>query len=507
MKQICNAFTLLLLVTFIFSCDNKDDDKYFDYDFTLALKTPDEIVLDTPFKLNLFVTNVDTKNTNDVVLSIKNIDNFNVMINDRTIGETEKITLKYDEIDNVSFLVTQKSIKEDSLLFSVSNSKISKEIKYILKVTDYIGLVSIIPTDGGEITGRKAKYNYDDDVLLKATPIENYIFKGWYNGTNELLSSDLLYSFKFKESIVLYPKFERGVAKIIIPSPTGGMATGAGDYLYGEDVVLNALPDDGFAFDGWFEDDKLIADTKILLFKAKNDRVIEARFKNNKYTVTIFSEEGGTVTGEGIKISGEEVVIVATPGNHHIFDGLYENGILISSEPSYSFKINRSREFVAKFIPKVYIEMDIELFNKTYYPHADHNVEQIYKDTKIQVSSFIYKNNQKTAYYSGEEILCSFDIEHQEAFRAGSGGGLTLCGTDYDTKNYSTKLNGNCTFSLPFQFKHNSEYNKPYLMRVIDVRNLILNRENISNGQPIIKPSIVTIHRNGAETTYTQYIN
>lgn len=60
----------------------------------------------------------------------------------------------------------------------------------------------------------------------------------------------------------------------------GGTVTGNGIYNYGDTVTLTATPDEGYVFDGWYENDTKIVDAdETYSFIAEDVRIIEARFQ------------------------------------------------------------------------------------------------------------------------------------------------------------------------------------------------------------------------------------
>ena len=67
--------------------------------------------------------------------------------------------------------------------------------------------------------------------------------------------------------------------------------------------------------------------------------------------VTAFG--GGTVSGGGIKVIGEEVTVVATPSEGYTFSGWRINGTstVVSHNPSYTFEVQGTTDLLAVFEP------------------------------------------------------------------------------------------------------------------------------------------------------------
>jgi len=65
--------------------------------------------------------------------------------------------------------------------------------------------------------------------------------------------------------------------------------------------------------------------------------------------------EGGTTTGGGVYNYGASVTVTAVPAPGYLFVNWSEDGSAVSTNPSYSFTVSRSRSLLANFnqIPKV----------------------------------------------------------------------------------------------------------------------------------------------------------
>lgn len=121
-----------------------------------------------------------------------------------------------------------------------------------------------------------------ETVTLVATPDEGYIFDGWYEDDVKINGANATYSFIAEKDRTLEARFREIPTLpffILGEAGTGGDTTGSGVYLYGELVTLVAIPDEGYVFDGWYEDNVKITDIgATYTFIAENDRLLEARF-------------------------------------------------------------------------------------------------------------------------------------------------------------------------------------------------------------------------------------
>ncbi len=70
---------------------------------------------------------------------------------------------------------------------------------------------------------------------------------------------------------------------------------------------------------------------------------------DNEVNVTVDPTEGGTFTGNGNYYLGQNVTLTATANEGYTFAGWYENGALVSSEATITFKATADRNLTAKF--------------------------------------------------------------------------------------------------------------------------------------------------------------
>lgn len=74
---------------------------------------------------------------------------------------------------------------------------------------------------------------------------------------------------------------------ISIIAGNGGAVQGAGNYNYGSMVTISAIPNEGFIFEGWYENNKRLDNlSDEYTFTAFTNRSIEARFIPNDMTIT-----------------------------------------------------------------------------------------------------------------------------------------------------------------------------------------------------------------------------
>ena len=83
----------------------------------------------------------------------------------------------------------------------------------------------------------------------------------------------------------------------------------------------------------------------------------EAEFEYGNYnlvvTATASPEEGGTVSGGGAYVYGSTATLTATPNPGYAFVNWTNQGVTVSTEPSYSFSVTENCQLVARFVEAI----------------------------------------------------------------------------------------------------------------------------------------------------------
>lgn len=191
-----------------------------------------------------------------------------------TITASPKAGFRFLEwIENGSQVST-----DASYTFTVNgNRKLTAVFEPVSKPTFHIELSA---TQGGTVSG-EGDYEEGTSVTACATPDEGYQFLYWTED-DQPVCNEASYSFPAKNSRSLVAVFE------LIPIPTysinvtstaGGTAEGDGQYKQGETVTVTAIPDNGYSFISWQENDITVSDTPDFSFTADSDRTLTAVFE------------------------------------------------------------------------------------------------------------------------------------------------------------------------------------------------------------------------------------
>ncbi len=145
--------------------------------------------------------------------------------------------------------------------------------------------------------------------------------------------------------------------------------TSALDITSGSTCTLNAIPNYGYAFDSWTENNEVFSTDVTYSFIVSGNRDLVANFVKVPFSITATPnfEDRGTVSGTGEYVIDTICTLTATPAEGHSFLRWLENGQEVSTDAEYTFIVAGPRDLVAVFSP----------MEGTYIVFADPNVEAI----------------------------------------------------------------------------------------------------------------------------------
>ena len=179
--------------------------------------------------------------------------------------------------------------------------------------------VTATPDDAehGSVTGG-GSYPMLTEVTLTATPAEGYVFEKWSDddATNPRIfavTSDVTLTANFVESA---SATTYTLALNVDENSTDmGVVAGAGTYVENARVQISAIPNTGYHFTAWNDDNT--DNPRTVAMDA--DKEFTASFAINTYDITVVSanENQGTVAGSNTYNYNDVAEISATPAEHY----------------------------------------------------------------------------------------------------------------------------------------------------------------------------------------------
>jgi hypothetical protein len=155
-------------------------------------------------------------------------------------------------------------------------------VNALFDLNEYTIAVSAEPAEGGTVSGG-GTYNHGDQVTVSATANQGYTFINWTEG-GKIVSYDKDYVFIATGDRNLTANFspiKNEYNIILLADPDdGGIVQGEGTYVHGDEVLITAIPKQGWGFSGWYESGFLVSRDTEYSFTADRDRTLTAKFRS-----------------------------------------------------------------------------------------------------------------------------------------------------------------------------------------------------------------------------------
>ena len=224
--------------------------------------------------------------------------------------------------------------------------------------------VTANPEEGGTVTGT-GSYLHGATVTLTAMANDGYSFINWTKN-DVVVSASPTYDFIATEAGAYVANFALSTYEITATADpeAGGTVNGAGVYSYDATCVLTATAHEGYTFINWTKDNEEVSANPTYSFNVIESGAYVAHFELNSYEITASAnpEAGGTVEGVGTYDHFSICTLTATATAGYTFANWTENGVVISTNASYSFTVTRSRNLVANFVLDYHWNVDIHQY-------------------------------------------------------------------------------------------------------------------------------------------------
>ena len=239
-----------------------------------------------------------------------------------------------------------------------------------LQTQSFIINVSASPSNSGtawvENGGTSGTYQYGQNCTVHANANSGYIFVMWTENGVEV-STSVNYTFQVTANRTLVAQFQINTYIInVSASPSnGGIVSGGGTYQQGESCTVTATANPDYTFLWWTENGNPVLTVESYTFTVTSNRFLVAQFQPNTYTINVESnnDDWGTVSGGGQYYPGVNCTLHANPANGYQFDNWKKNGVVVSSESSFSFEVTADATYTAYFseIPVTYYTITISV--------------------------------------------------------------------------------------------------------------------------------------------------
>ena len=182
----------------------------------------------------------DYKYGDPVTISVATNDGFEFVRWEDEAGNTVK-----DAGRSYSFTMPNKEMKFRPV-FSEKVTPVPKTYQLTVKASE-----------GGKVEGSESKaYPQGTNIALTAKPDNGYYFSHWVDGSGEKIGDNAALEFKMPGyDYTVSPVFKKASFDVNISAPDDQAAqksvSGAGSYVFGSNVTVKAVPNEGYVFKMW----------------------------------------------------------------------------------------------------------------------------------------------------------------------------------------------------------------------------------------------------------------
>ncbi|CAM1349109.1 InlB B-repeat-containing protein [Tenacibaculum halocynthiae] len=213
------------------------------------------------------------------------------------------------------------------------------KIQRILTINATNGVVTTNPNP------TNGKYDDGTSVVLTAMPNAGYQFDGWSGDASGTTNPVTVVMNANKTVTATFSKIQR---TLTINASNGAVTTNpnptSGTYDDGTSVVLTAMPNAGYQFDGWSGDAS--GTSNPLTVVMSGDKTVTAMFSRIMRTLTVTKAGNGTVTTNpnvtGGYVDGTNVTLTATPESGWKFDGWSGDASGTTNQITVTMNANKS---------------------------------------------------------------------------------------------------------------------------------------------------------------------
>ncbi len=237
---------------------------------------------------------------------------------------------------------------------SKQDSNYSATALVSLQKSSYFIQVKASPEHGGSVYG-SGIVEEGGHAVISAAPNNGFFFDGWSSDNNKVSSNSQYVVDNVRSDKVFVANFKPVSCRVnvTVNNSNAGTVTESRTVGYGENMTLEAAAKEGYRFDSWMEDGKIIStDSRMELRNITESRSITAMFSQNKCKISLACSPAdlGGVSGQGVYDKGSNVKITAVPIQGCRFTGWSENGGTVSTEKEYVINaLSRDRYLVAHF--------------------------------------------------------------------------------------------------------------------------------------------------------------
>ena len=229
-------------------------------------------------------------------------------------------------------------------------------LKAVFAVNVYDAIAALEEGDeDNEVSGTTTGVEGGTNVTFTATAAEGYTFDEWRTVDGDSVSDLNPLTVTVNSDTTLVAHFNANVYTITLLTPFEEMGVAIADQtlaFYGDSVTFTALPEYGYHFVNWTDENGLDTAVATLKLKVTSDIVLTAHFAYDTFTVVANSTDvnRGTVIGAGDYPYGSIVTLTAVPVEGFEFKQWVDQDENIYTTADITVVVDADKEYTAYFI-------------------------------------------------------------------------------------------------------------------------------------------------------------
>lgn len=247
-----------------------------------------------------------------------------------------------------------------SYSFNVTeNRTLIAEYTFVPTPTPYTVSVSTSPSGLDPQPAGGGVYDNGTKATVTAQFVTGYTFQGWTENGKQV-STDASYLFTVIGNRSLMAEYSQNHYNISVSTSPPGLnpqPTGGGIYYFNDTATVTAQSVTGYTFQKWTENGTLVSTDASYKFTVTGDRNLVAEYLRSPYNISVSTSPSGLApqpTGGGAYSYNDTAKVIAQPVTGYTFQRWTENGVLVSTDASYSFNVTGNRTLMAEYSKKTY---------------------------------------------------------------------------------------------------------------------------------------------------------
>ena len=217
--------------------------------------------------------------------------------------------------------------------------------------------LTLLAGNGGSVSG-EGNFSHGEMATISANPKPGYTFNNW-NGEGIVDSSSLSTSVEMNQSRSISALFSINYHQLTVTSSAGGTVLGEGNYSYGQEVVITALPEEGYTFTGWSGDLQNNLTSPSTSVSIDGNKSIHATFSlipDDSFVLTMIANptSSGTTQGGASYPRNSLVTISASPLVGYEFISWGGMGVVDSNSSTTQVSLSENLTITANFKKKTF---------------------------------------------------------------------------------------------------------------------------------------------------------